>query len=130
MKIGIIGIIVLLTFGACKSDAQDKNSSMSIAPFGDVTATQARAMKAENNDIIFLDVRTPGETRSGMIEGAIEVDYREDDFKIKIDALDKDKEYIVYCRSGVRSKDAQGYMKQSGFKTAKNMLGGYESWAK
>lgn len=44
--------------------------------------------------------------------------------------LDRDKKYLVYCRSGKRSKSAQEIMKELGFKEVINMTGGFMDWEK
>lgn len=86
------------------------------------------AKKMVGSDIVFLDVRTPEECEDGMIPGAIAINFRDADFKAKVSALDKEQEYIVYCRSGNRSGQAVTIMKEAGFKNIKNLLGGYSSW--
>ena len=40
----------------------------------------------------------------------------------------KNKEVIVYCRSGQRSGMAQQLLKQSGFTNVRNMTGGVLAW--
>ena len=46
----------------------------------------------------------------------------------KLNELDKDKHYYVYCKSGGRSAQACAIMKQLGFKRTYNLLGGITSW--
>lgn len=80
-------------------------------------------------DVVLLDVRTPGETAEGMIEGAMEIDFRGADFKEKISQLDKDKTYLVYCKSGGRSGKTCNMMQEMGFENIKNLDGGYTRWS-
>ena len=80
-------------------------------------------------DVVILDVRTPGETAAGMIEGAVEIDFRGDNFKDQISALDKDKTYLVYCKSGGRSASACEIMQEMGFEKLYNLDGGYTRWS-
>ncbi len=40
----------------------------------------------------------------------------------------KDKEIVIYCRSGNRSGQAKMYMEQLGFKNVRNLLGGMLEW--
>ena len=77
---------------------------------------------------VVLDVRTPGETANGVIEGAIELDYRSSNFKDEVAKLDKDKTYLVYCASGGRSGKACSAMQGMGFREVYNLKGGYRAW--
>lgn len=77
---------------------------------------------------IVIDVRTPDEIADGKIDGALEIDYRLADFKTKIAELDRSKEYVIYCRSGGRSKKATKIMNELQFENVSNMLGGFEDW--
>jgi len=72
-------------------------------------------------------VRT-GEVAQGMIENAIQIDFNASDFESKIAALDKDKEYLMYCRSGNRSGRACKMMQKKGFKNLYNLEKGYSAW--
>lgn len=93
----------------------------------DLNVEQFKAKMTEEN-IVILDVRTPEETAEGKIAGAIEIDYRNDSFEQKIAELDKDKTYLVYCRSGGRSLSACEHMASQDFKNLNNLLGGYTAW--
>lgn len=78
---------------------------------------------------VILDVRTDAEVAGGIIPGAIQMNINASDFESKIKALDKNKEYLVYCRSGRRSVRACEAMEQQGFKKLNNLLGGYNKWS-
>ncbi len=75
------------------------------------------AVKTVNNstNLILLDVRTAEEYSSGSIPNSINIDVLSSDFKSKIELLDKNKEYLVYCRSGNRSSIASSIMSTNGF---------------
>lgn len=80
-------------------------------------------------DYIVIDVRTPEEFEAGHVPGASVVDVKSPDFSQKIGELDKDKEYLVYCRSGNRSAKALKIMQDAGFTNAHNVEGGYLAWS-
>ncbi len=82
--------------------------------------------KEENTEII--DVRSPEEEVEGFIEGAKAINIMAPDFADKIKELDKDKTYLVYCRSGNRSSTACGFMASNGFDTLYNLEGGIQAW--
>jgi rhodanese-related sulfurtransferase len=74
-----------------------------------------KRLDAKNPNDVLLDVRTPSEFGDGHIQGAINLNIGGLDAILKIQKLDKSKTYILYCRSGGRSKMASMIMAQSGF---------------
>ncbi len=81
----------------------------------------------KNPDFRILDVRTPGEFAGGHISNATNIDYQSSTFKDNLKQLDRDKTFIVYCRSGNRSSKAVKIMNELGFKSVYNM-GGIIDW--
>ncbi|WP_298669870.1 rhodanese-like domain-containing protein [uncultured Methanofollis sp.] len=77
---------------------------------------------------VILDVRTPGEVAAGYIEGAVNINYRNDSFSREISALDRGKTYLVYCRAGNRSARTSEMMVKDGFAEVYNMEGGITAW--
>jgi rhodanese-related sulfurtransferase len=69
----------------------------------------------DNPDFIILDVRTPEEFSGGHIAGAVNLDVSSPDFQEQLDNLDKDKKYLVYCRTARRSAEAARIMKTGSF---------------
>ena len=85
-------------------------------------------MQGEN--VIILDVRTPEETAQGKIDEAVEINWFDATSAAQIKALDKDKTYLVYCKSGGRSGKCVRMMSDAGFENLYNLDGGYQAWAK
>ena len=81
-----------------------------------------------NPDAVVVDVRTAGELSEGMIPGAINIDLMGGHFADEVKALDPNKSYYLYCRSGARSASACGAMQQWGFKNLSNLSGGMMGW--
>ena len=81
-----------------------------------------------DKEVIILDVRTPAEFAQGAIKGAINIDVNASNFKEKVSALDKEKSYLIYCRSGMRSVKACNIMSENGYRQLFNLLGGYQAW--
>lgn len=80
---------------------------------------------AENTtDAIILDVRTPAEVAGGKLPGSMNIDIFSRSFLANIDKLDKEKTYLVYCRSGNRSGQACNIMAGRGFTKLYNLSGG------
>jgi phage shock protein E len=86
--------------------------------------------KIDETPGVVIDVRTKGEYDSGHLKLT---DYNYDvtngEFQSKVDSLDKDKTYYLYCRSGNRSGNAVNIMKDKGFENVYN-IGGLSSLAR
>jgi rhodanese-related sulfurtransferase len=75
-----------------------------------------------------LDVRTPDEVARGIIEGALVIDFYDEDFKKQLKKLDRTKPVYVYCASGGRSADAAEMLTEMGYKQVFNLAGGIKAW--
>jgi rhodanese-related sulfurtransferase len=82
----------------------------------------------DNPRFVVLDVRTPTEFRSGHIEGAINIDFNSGHFRKDVSALDPEKTYFVYCRTGRRTAEAVQIMKDFGFNNIVRMKGDIVAW--
>lgn len=77
---------------------------------------------------VILDVRQPSEFAEGHIEGAVNLDWLDEEaFKEGVAKLDTAKTYYVYCRSGRRSNAAADKMQSDGFKVY-DLKGGIKQW--
>lgn len=81
------------------------------------------------NGATILDVRTEGEFSEGHIPGAINMEIGEMSEE-EIEKLDKEKSYLLYCRSGGRSSRAAQILDFLDFKNVYNLEGGYMEWVK
>lgn len=77
-----------------------------------------------------LDVRTPQEFERDHLEGALNINFYEDDFQDRLKALPTDVDYFIYCRSGGRSGKTLQIMKDLGFQVVYDMGGGITRWRK
>lgn len=64
---------------------------------------------------VIIDVRTPAEFAAGHLQGAINIDIQSPEFHDRIAALPVDGRYVIYCRSGNRSRQAVAVMTGAGF---------------
>ena len=88
----------------------------------------AKSIKSDENSVI-LDVRTPGECCSGIIENSLNIDIMDaSNFFSEIEKLDKSKSYYIYCHSGARSYQACLMMEQHDFQHVFNLMGGIMEW--
>lgn len=120
MKKLIYLFILTLAFVSC--DAQQKKGVELVSP-----KQFAEAMAKDRGQLI--DVRTPKEYKAGHIEGAVNIHLYDQDFKQRIDKLDKKKTVYVYCKAGGRSADAVESLKLDGFQHIVELDGGTDAWS-
>ncbi len=81
-------------------------------------------------DVVLLDVRTPKEFEDGHIQGALLLDYYSSDYLERLKALDRQKTYLIYCRSGNRSGKSLAIFEKLGFHRAYHMDTGVIGWSR
>jgi len=81
-----------------------------------------------NPDFVILDVRTRQEFTDGHIANAINIDFYADTFRDELNNLDKNKTYLIYCRSGGCSGKALNIMAELNFSKVYNISGGIIGW--
>ncbi len=94
----------------------------------DINAATAEQMIMDNSELLIVDVRTPEEYAEGHLAKAQNLNFYDNDFANQLEGLDKDKEYVVYCRVGGRSAKAVAKMQAAGFTNVHNLLGGINGW--
>lgn len=128
----MIRIVVLLPLITCfLASACSQNNTPTTQkkqPVIETITPQLFAEKLKEQNIILLDVRTPGEWKKGYIDGATHLDIFRDDFEAQINKLDKSKTYLVYCAMGGRSLEAAEMMEKKGFVKVYDLDGGITRW--
>lgn len=96
--------------------------------FESVNQQQAVEVVEEYKKTQLLDVRTPEEYRQGGLKGSMNININDGAFIQKVNTLDKEGFYVVYCKAGSRSKKACNKMVELGFKNVFNLKGGLSRW--
>ena len=91
-----------------------------------ISSTEAIKL-LDNIDYNFIDVRTNSEFLSGHIENSIHIPLQELENRLNEIKQIKQKNIIVYCRSGARSSNATSILLKNNFKV-QNLSGGILSW--
>lgn len=76
---------------------------------------------------LVIDVRTARERQAGHLSGDLHIPI--DDLRNRLAELPKDRQILVYCRSGFRGHLALRILKDSGFDQVANLTGGWLSLA-
>lgn len=86
------------------------------------------AAEMKKSGAVILDVRMPGEFDQGHIEGAVNINFFDPDFKHKLLDLNKSSKYYIYCKNETRSKMSMKFMLDNDFKDVYVLKKGYEEW--
>lgn len=79
--------------------------------------------------LVVLDVRTAAEYAEGHVPGAINIPHAELAARIAELSGAREKDVVVYCRSGTRAGVALGILDEAGFKRLYHLQGDFTRWA-
>ncbi|MBZ2170797.1 rhodanese-like domain-containing protein [Desulfovibrio sp. DS-1] len=102
-----------------------------VAGWRNVTPQEAATVmgqRANDEAFMVLDVRTPGEFSEGHLQGARNIDFTSPEFRDRVRSLNRNRTYLVYCRSGNRSSKALEVFRELGFTSVLHMDGGTLAW--
>lgn len=120
---GCLAIVLSLVAVAC-GGADDAKAGIRL-----VSPTDGASIQADPpEDLVVLDVRTPEEFAERHLDGAIMIDFYEEDFATQLAQLDPTAAYLLYCRSGNRSGQTAKLMEQLGFTDVADVDGGINAW--
>jgi len=115
-------VVSLMVLCSCEQTTEQSNEVVQLAQ-DDLATLIAQ------EDVVLIDVRTPGEISEGYIDGTtLFINFSDEDFEPNLIAMDKSKTYVMYCRSGGRSGKASKFMVDNGFKTVYNLEGGISNY--
>lgn len=94
----------------------------------EIDSVSLREKIAAGGEIQVIDIRSPAELAEGMLPGAQSVPMHL--IPLRWQDLPKDREVVLYCRSGARSYHACQYLIQQGLDQVLNLRGGIAAWAR
>lgn len=75
---------------------------------------------------LVIDVREPNEFTGGYIAGARNIPLSQ--LSGRLSEISKDHEVLLYCRSGMRSKNAARILLKNGYQGLAHLQGGLSAW--
>lgn len=122
MKIKLAFLFAFLLIGMtsfAQTAVKDSINVISIAEF------EKMSTKKKNT---VVDVRTPEEVAEGHLAGSVNINFLGEGFQQEISKLNKNKTYLLYCKSGNRTRKAADQMQKAGFKHVYMLEGGITAW--
>jgi molybdopterin/thiamine biosynthesis adenylyltransferase/rhodanese-related sulfurtransferase len=95
-------------------------------PIPTISVEELKQRRDAGEDIFVLDVREPHEYQICNLNGHL---IPLNDLPKRVGELDRNREIVAHCRSGMRSAKAVEFLQQSGFTNARNLSGGILAWA-
>ena len=94
-----------------------------------ISVLELKAKFDAGEPVVLLDVREPHELDICCVQNTFHIPMAE--LRFKLDELEpfKEKEIVVYCRTGRRSAMAVVFLRDFGFSGAKNLIGGVHAWS-
>lgn len=108
----------LLFMGLVLGCAQPQSGQMPITEFVE---------QGLSEDVLLVDVRTPGEFEAGHLEGAVNIDWMAPEFASQWESISKDKPVYVYCKVGGRSAKAAHFLDSLGYQVI-DLTGGWDAY--
>ncbi len=92
-----------------------------------VTVEELKEMHNRGEEPVLLDVREPQEYALSDLPGSMKVPLGT--LPNSLAKVPKDRDLVVYCRSGARSGNAVQFLRRMGYDKAVNLEGGVNAWA-
>jgi len=115
-----IGLGILIVTGVVFLLVRPKESLLTEIPV-------SQAFEMYQRGDFFLDVREQQEWEQGHIPNSTHISL--DELQNRIGELPKDREIVVVCALGQRSKAGMDILKQAGFDRVTCLSGGIQAWA-
>lgn len=115
----------LIHVGATAKSAETANKYKTISATSCDSLVKANS---KNSNFVILDVRTPSVWAADHLSGSINRNYYDADFETQLNALPKNKVYLLHCQSGGRSGPTLTKMKSMNFAEVYEMSGGINMW--
>jgi rhodanese-related sulfurtransferase len=85
-------------------------------------------LEKKDPDLVVLDVRTADEFAAGHVPGARNVSHDQLASRLDEFAAERDKQVVLYCRSGRRTLLAEDILRKAGFRNLAHLEGDYLAW--
>lgn len=125
-------LLALLVFSCNTRGTSEYKESHTLTSPGDssdrILEKEKFASDMKKSGAVLIDVRMPQEFEQGHIEGAININFFDPEFKFKLLELNKQKKYYLYCKNETRSYRSMKFMETNDFKNVYILKGGYEKW--
>jgi len=101
-------------------------AATSAASTPEISPRDLKACLDAGGGTLLIDVREPHEALICRLESAL-IPLAE--LPLRLDEIDRARDVVVYCRTGIRSAAAVAFLRSAGFERVWNLRGGIRAWA-
>jgi len=109
--------------GIVPETSEEKNVKNGIPQ---ITVKELKRRIDAGEDVQLIDVREPYEYQIAQIGGKL---IPQNEAPQRLAEIDREREIVVHCRSGVRSQRIAEFLKQAGYPRVVNLSGGILAWS-
>jgi rhodanese-related sulfurtransferase len=110
----------------CGIRGQEAPAPAATTQASEITAEELHRRLQKGDEVFILDVRNPEEYQICKIAGSTLLPLPA--LPQRFGELDRNREIVVHCKSGMRSAKAIQFLRQQGFTKLINLKGGIISW--
>lgn len=92
-----------------------------------ISVTELKDLMDQDGDFLLVDVREESEREIAKIKSGHHIPMG--DITERYEELDKNKDVVIYCHSGVRSFQVCRLLEMFGFARVRSLVGGIDAWA-
>lgn len=133
MLLGTFAVGTAATLAACgSSDTTDNTESSAdgLPANGSHAGLDSFKAAIATDGVQLVDIRTQEEYDSGHIDGAVLIDFYQENFLTRMtEELNLSAPCAIYCRSGNRSGQALQLLQEAGFEQVFDLDGGINTWS-
>ena len=105
-----------------------QTDSSTLDPDWLITPQELADLLKRGEPVQLIDVRDPVEEQISRLPNAISIPYYQ--LNQKMNELDRKKNIVLFCRTGVRSAWALSALRNAGFTNVRNLRGGLNAWVR
>lgn len=132
MKLFNLSLLCLCFFWvSCMGTSQSTVKASADKNILSIDAQMAYEMVLSNKSnpgFIIIDVRATNDFTNGHIPGSGNLDYDSLFFTPSVNGLDRNKTYLIYCKSGHKSTKAMEIFQKLEFRQVYTIFGGFTEW--
>jgi sulfur-carrier protein adenylyltransferase/sulfurtransferase len=108
-----------------RSEFKERNVQQKVR---NITVSELKARLDAGDELLIVDVREPHEREISNIEGSVLIPKGQ--VVARAAEIPKDRDVVVQCKTGARSRDAIIMLQKLGYTNLVNLAGGINAWAR